>query len=110
MSYVINIENRVEVRNWFKAQLGIQGVGYLRLYSNKVKKHPNAVHGYRMKFYRLKRNAHKNVPLCTRMEFLNAKAEALGIPYRLEVETVVTGYGRPVKNAYIVPVSDCAAD
>lgn len=116
MSNVINAQNplwhniRVPVRNWFTDQLKAEGVGYLRLYSTKAKKHPKAVLGYRMKFYRLKRAEHKNVPLTTRIDMVNSRAQAIGLPYRLELEKVLTGYARPIANARIVPVSDCTVD
>ncbi|QIW90719.1 UNVERIFIED_ORG: hypothetical protein GCAPEGMB_00400 [Vibrio phage V07] len=110
MSNIINIENRIEVRNWFTAQLKAQGISYVRLYSNKAKKHPKAVHGYRMKYYAVKRDQHRNVSIVTRLEFINAKAKALGIPFALERDLSLNGYLHTVQSLRIVPVSACTSD
>lgn len=110
MSNVINIKSRIEVRNWFTAQLKLQGISYCRLYSNKAPKHPKAVHGYRMKYYAVKRDQHKNVPIVTRLEFINAKAHAVGIPFALERDLGLNAYLHTAQSLRIVPVSDCTVD
>lgn len=110
MSNVINVDNRVEVRNWFTAQLKLQCISYCRLYSNKTPKHPKAVHGYRMKYYAVKRDQHKNVSIGTRLELINTKARAVGIPFALERDLGLNAYRHTVQSLRIVPVSDCKAD
>lgn len=94
--------NRISVRNWFTQQLKGH-VDYLRLYSNKASAHPKAVLGYRMKYYGVKRTQPcKNVPLRVTVELINSNAQAIGLPYRLEVERVFLGCV-PRTNLRIVP-------